>query len=124
MKALLIVTHGSRDPHSNAEVAALCDQILLDSENSFDLVRPAFLQFAEQDFFKQMDGLTEDGATEVVVLPLFIAAGSHVKKDIPDLVTAAAMRYPDIEIQVMPHLARFSGLARFIINSLTKNPRW
>jgi sirohydrochlorin cobaltochelatase len=42
----------------------------------------------------------DQGATEIVVVPIFMAAGSHVKKDLPRLAADAMDRHPGLAIEL------------------------
>jgi sirohydrochlorin ferrochelatase len=119
MKALLIVAHGSRKPDANAEIAALAASIAKIADSRFDLVRCAFLQLTDPLIPEVIASLAADGVDEIVVFPFFIAAGSHVKSDIPNLVAEARGHHPRITFRVAPHLGACEGIARFILAAVS-----
>jgi sirohydrochlorin cobaltochelatase len=116
MNALLIVAHGSRKQESNEEVMALVGQIEEMAEGVFDWVRCAFVQFATPSFDSQIEDLVKRGATTVVVFPHFLGSGSHVSKDIPELVKKAAEEHPGLRLRTTPHLGKISGVTGLIFN--------
>ncbi|MEJ2639557.1 MAG: CbiX/SirB N-terminal domain-containing protein [Desulfosarcinaceae bacterium] len=118
MKALLIAAHGSRQPAANAEIASLSESIAAIAGGGFDRVRCAFLQLTDPLIPDVIAELVAGGADEIVVFPFFIAAGSHVKSDIPDLVAEAREAYPEVVFRVAPHLGASEGIARFILNAV------
>jgi sirohydrochlorin ferrochelatase len=119
MKALLIAAHGSRQPAANDELAALADAIAKIAASHFDQVRCAFLQLAQPLIPKVISDLVADGADEIVVFPFFIAAGSHVKSDIPNLMAEARKLHPHISFRVAPHLGACDGIAKFILEAVS-----
>ena len=46
----------------------------------------------------------ERGAKRLAVVPLLLVSAGHAKRDIPQLVTAAAAQFPAATIEQMPHL--------------------
>lgn len=120
MVALLLVAHGSRRIESNQEVMNLASELEKISGDHFDSVQCAFIQFGEPSFQGKVDELVKMGANEIKVLPYFIAAGSHVQKDIPELIQIVKNKYPDIRLKIMKHFGSFSGILKFILDESLK----
>lgn len=118
MKALLIVAHGSRKKESNDEIAHLSEKIRTKAPDSFDLVSYAFIQFATPLVPDVIDQLVEDGAKEMIVMPFFIAAGSHVAQDIPQFIDKARKKYPDVTFSLTRHLGKFEGIIDLILSEV------
>lgn len=118
MKALLILAHGSRKKESNDEILALARELNERPGKPFDKVLCAFNQFSGPTAGEQIKVLAEQGVRDITVLPYFIAAGSHVVSDIPELVREAARTYPDIRFHVTPHLGAFKGIQNLILSEL------
>ncbi|MFC1889653.1 sirohydrochlorin chelatase [Thermodesulfobacteriota bacterium] len=91
-------------------------------ERSFRL-RCAFLQFTTPGFQAVVDGLAAEGVTRIVVFPHFIAAGSHVIRDIPALIEKAAEGNPGIEFRLTPHLGTFKGMKGLILEEIGRTIR-
>ena len=119
MKALLITAHGSRKQTSNAEVLDLVDAVGKMPENGFDRVTGAFIQYASPLFSAQVDVLAGKGASQIVVFPYFIAAGSHVRSDIPGLIEQARTKYPRIDFKLIPHIGGLKGIRAFLVNEIS-----
>lgn len=115
MKALLIAAHGSRKPAANAEIAALAAAIAEIAAGRFDRVESAFLQLSDPLIPEVIQRLVAAGADEIVVFPFFIAAGSHVRTDIPTIVDEACKAHPGVRFRVAPHLGALDGIAGFIL---------
>jgi len=121
MKALIITAHGSRLDESNKEVATLAEEVEALAEDHFDFVRCAFLQFTHPQFGTVVAGLAAEGVTQIVVFPYFIAAGSHVSRDIPTLIEKAARENPGIEFALTPHLGSVKGMKGFILEEVVQH---
>ncbi len=78
--AVIVVGHGSRLPY-NKEVITLNASRLKDM--GCGAVFPAFNEFDEPDLKEVFDGCLEGGYDEILVLPLFISLGDHLKNDVP-----------------------------------------
>ncbi len=120
MKSLLIVAHGSRREESNREIEALAHAIEKMTDNRFDSVAYAFIQFARPLFGEMIDTLAGKGAEKIVVFPLFIAAGSHVQNDIPEEIQKAKQRHPALDIRHTGHLGRLDAVKEVIMSEADK----
>ena len=78
--AIIVVGHGSRLPH-NKEIITLNASRLKDM--GFPNVFPAFNEFDEPDLKEVFDSCADGRFDEIIVLPLFISLGDHLKNDIP-----------------------------------------
>ncbi|MCF8093659.1 MAG: CbiX/SirB N-terminal domain-containing protein [Desulfotignum sp.] len=123
MKTLIVAAHGSRQRASAAEVAALAqkldDKVKTGGSHDIQQVVHAFLQFCEPSLETVIQELVENGVEEVVIFPFFISAGSHVQIDIPQVVTAARQRYPDVQFYITRHLGILDTIEDFILKEVT-----
>jgi len=118
MKALLIISHGSRRADSNNEVFRLTEELRTKSGATIPLVACAFLEIAEPKVQAAIDGLVADGATDILVFPHFLAAGTHVARDIPRELETAGARHPNLTFTLLPHLGALPGLSSLILKML------
>jgi sirohydrochlorin ferrochelatase len=117
MKSLLIIAHGSRRAASNEEVRQLAERVSGQSDSGFDEVSAAFLELAEPSIPDGLEACIQRGATEVIVFPYFLAAGRHVVEDIPQEIAPVVARYPEVRVQVAPHLGMATALPEIIIST-------
>ncbi len=117
MNALILLSHGSRMAGSNQEMADLAKRLGDLEDNPFAHVRFAFQQFARPDFAAVVDDLAGRGVSDITVLPLFLAAGSHVRTDVPEMIRSVGRRHAGLKIHIAPHLGATAGLARFLLDS-------
>ena len=101
-KALLIIAHGSRKKVSNIEIHQLASKISKESSR-FNFVKACFLEIAEPLIPDGILNCINEGASEILVFPYFLAAGRHVIEDIPGIIVDEQKKYPDIKIKSLPY---------------------
>jgi len=104
VKALLLIAHGSRREASNQEVRDLAKRLAEVARADFSAVVPAFLELAEPDIPTGVDLCVEAGATQVIAVPYFLAAGRHVVTDIPEELAKAQHRHPRLDLRQSDYL--------------------
>ncbi|MFC4504877.1 MULTISPECIES: sirohydrochlorin chelatase [Streptomyces] len=88
--ALVVVAHGSRDPRALRTVRALLDGV---REQRPGLpVHLGHIELNEPLLTDTLAGLDASGTTDAVLVPLLLARGYHVKRDIPEMAAAARVR--------------------------------
>ena len=118
MKSLLLVAHGSRVATSNDSVAALTDRLRPRLQSfGFETITHAFLELTAPSIPDGIRDLVSAGSNEVVVLPYFLAPGTHVIDDIPELMNEAREAYPAVSFTVMPHLGGVDGMVDLILET-------
>jgi len=120
LKALVITAHGSRKKESNDEIFKLAKKVAGLRTHDFDSVSAAFIQFTEPLLPDEIEKLAARGAEKILVFPYFIGAGSHVMRDIPDIIYDACEAYPDIWFSVTAHLGRLDGIENLIVDEVSK----
>lgn len=100
MKAILLVSHGSRSPRSRQENIELTE--LLKKKSGAAIAGHAFLEADTPSIPEGIDRCAAQGAREIVILLNFLNSGKHVLSDIPALVEEARKRHPGIQIRVTP----------------------
>ena len=97
---LLLFAHGARDPRwaePFEAVAARCR-----AERGANRVALAFLEFMAPDLVAAGHALVAQGCTAVEVVPLFLGAGGHVRKDIPVLMARLQAENPAVRFSLRP----------------------
>ena len=98
MKGILLFGHGARNPEWAQPFHRIRDAIL--ARDPATLVEPGFLELLRPTFDEGVDCLVRQGATEIMVVPIFMAAGSHVKKDLPQMAANAMDRHQGLLIEL------------------------
>ncbi|WP_084319161.1 precorrin-8X methylmutase [Deferrisoma camini] len=100
--AVLFLAHGSRSADANRFVLERVTETRARLPGW--TVEAAFLQLAQPGLDEALGRLAGAGAHRVAVVPLFLAPGNHVSRDLPARVRRAAARHPGLEVVVTPPL--------------------
>lgn len=96
-EAIVLFAHGSRDPEWAAPFRAL--KALVEARKPGAWVGLAFFEHIQPSLEAAIDAAAAARATRLLVVPLFLAPGGHVKRDLPALVAAARARHPALDIR-------------------------
>ena len=92
---LLLFAHGARDPRWALPFEDVARRI---RERAPDLsVELSFLEFMAPGLLEAGRKLAAFGCQRVDVVPLFLGAGGHVRKDLPALLLDLRARHPAVE---------------------------
>jgi sirohydrochlorin ferrochelatase len=116
---LLVVAHGSRRAASNEEVKAVVDRLRTAQGARFASTEAAFLELAEPSIEEGLALLAGRGARHIVVMPYFLAAGSHVTRDIPEIIDTFRAAHMDIRLSLKQHIGSADGMGRLILDMAT-----
>ena len=94
-RGLLLFAHGARDPAWARPFEAIARR--LREEAPGIAVSLAYLEFMSPGLVDAGTALVQAGCERVDVLPLFLGAGGHVRKDLPRLVEALRQAHPGVE---------------------------
>lgn len=81
--ASILLAHGSSDPHWLAPFEQLLERIRTRLDNPQARAELAYMELAEPSLQSQVRRLADEGHGHIDVLPLFFAAGRHLRKDVP-----------------------------------------
>lgn len=110
MKGILLFGHGARNPEWAQPFQRIRDAILACEPEA--LVEPGFLELMRPGFDEGIECLVRQGATAIVVVPIFMAAGSHVKKDLPRMAAHAMDRHVGLVIELAPPVGEAESVLR------------
>lgn len=94
-RGLLLFAHGARDPNWALPFEAVVERIRGSAPEV--AVALAYLDFMTPGIVEAGDSLAAAGCTRVEVLPLFLGAGGHVRKDLPLLVERLRQAHPAVQ---------------------------
>lgn len=106
--ALILFAHGARDPRWAGPFEAVATQVR--SERADVPVALAFLEFMSPTLAEAGAALAEAGARSVAVLPLFLGAGGHVRKDLPLLLDALRAAHPATRFTLAPAIGEVASV--------------
>ena len=93
--ALILFAHGARDPEWANPMRRV--QAAVRSRQPGVPVELAFLEFMALTLPDCIAGLLADGVGKIVVMPMFIARGGHLKRDVPEMLAALRLAHPQVE---------------------------
>jgi sirohydrochlorin cobaltochelatase len=91
-QGLLLFAHGARDPSWARPFEAVTEAVRRARPQL--PVRLAFLELMAPDLPTAAAELAEEGCDAVTVLPLFLGAGGHVRRDLPLLLDRVRAAHP------------------------------
>lgn len=92
--ALILFAHGARDARWAMPFEAVASAV---RQHRPDLaVSLAYLEFMSPSLIDAAETAVAQGARRVQVVPLFLGAGGHVRKDLPVLMETLAARHPAV----------------------------
>jgi sirohydrochlorin cobaltochelatase len=112
--AIILFAHGARDPAWSRPFEAVAERLRAlqpDAE-----VRLAYLEFMSPSLVEAGQELVQSGAAEIRIVPMFLGAGGHVRKDLPRLLAALQQQHP----QVTWNLQGTIGEAPSVIEALAR----
>ncbi len=112
-EAIILFAHGARDAQWAAPFGVIQKQ--LQAARPDVQIEVAFLEFMEPSLESAVAQSAARGVRRIVLVPLFMGQGGHLKRDLPLLVEEMRRRQPRIEFQVMPAI----GDAPEILQAIT-----
>jgi len=117
--ALVLFAHGARDSQWSEPFRALQNAV---SSRRPDLtVVLAFLEIMEPTLGDCVTRLAGDGHQRIVIAPLFLAQGGHLKKDLPRLLQGLSAKHPAADISVLPPIGEVTELLNAIAEWLVSS---
>lgn len=98
MKAVILFGHGARNPEW-AEPFHRIRAAMLARAPAVP-VALGFLELMQPSLEQAIDDLVRNGADDIAIVPIFMAAGSHVKKDLPRMAADAMARHAGVRIGI------------------------
>jgi len=118
---LLLFAHGARD----AQWALPFEQVAqaVRAARPAQPVRLAFLEFMAPDIRTAATELAAAGCLQIDVLPLFLGAGGHVRKDLPPLLDELRARHGGVAFTLHPAVGETAALIAAMADIALALPR-
>src|SRR5258708_23288282 len=111
--ALLLIAHGRRQPEANADLHHLAEAL---RQRGYANVVASFLELAEPDIDAGGARCVEGGATTVVLVPYFLSAGIHVRRDLAAARARLEARFAQVAFHLAEPLGRHPLLAEGVVD--------
>jgi sirohydrochlorin cobaltochelatase len=108
MRGLLLFAHGARDPNWARPFEAVLQVVRERAPETHSVL--SFLEFMTPGIAEAGRQLAQDGCEQVEIVPLFLGAGGHVRKDLPLLVDELRAEHPNIVWTVRPAVGEAPGV--------------
>jgi sirohydrochlorin ferrochelatase len=95
---IVLVDHGSKRAAANDQLDELV--VLFKKVTGAPIVEPAHMELAAPTIEDAMAACIDQGATEIVIHPYFLAPGRHSTEDIPRMAAEAAAQHGNIPFRV------------------------
>ena len=113
-KAIVLFAHGSRDPLWHKPMEAVAAQIAVQAPDT--PVACAYLELSTPDLPTVVDQLVTSGATSISIVPMFFGVGRHAREDLPALVTALRLKFPDLAFTLNAAVGENAKLVQLLAN--------
>ena len=97
--ALILFAHGARDPEWARPMQRVREAIL--AAQPAVRVELAFLEFMSPGLGESVDALAAEAYERVIILPMFIAQGGHLQRELPEMVAALRQEHSSLELVLM-----------------------
>ena len=117
--ALVLFAHGARDAQWSEPFRAM--QSAVAGKRPDLTVELAFLEIMQPSLGDCVARLAGDGHGRIVIAPLFLAQGGHLKKDLPRLLKDLGAKHPESDISVLPSIGEvtelLNAISEWLVNS-------
>jgi sirohydrochlorin ferrochelatase len=110
--ALLLIAHGSRQEEANADLHHVAAALRARGEA---IVKASFLELAEPDIEEAGRRCVSQGAERVILVPYFLSAGVHVRRDLSAARARLAERFPAVDVRLAEPLGRHPLLLDVVV---------
>ena len=115
----MLFAHGARDAQWCEPFRAM--QKAVAGRRPDLTVELAFLEIMQPSLADCVARLAGDGHARIVIAPLFLAQGGHLKKDLPRLLKDLGARHPAAELSVLPPIGEvtelLNAISEWLVNS-------
>ena len=108
-RGIVLFGHGARDPEWAGPMKRVAARIAARSPET--PVGVAFMEFLTPTLNEAVDALAASGVERITVVPVFLAQGGHLKRDVPLLVAEAAARHPALSVTQVLAAGESDGVA-------------
>ncbi|MFT3850502.1 MAG: CbiX/SirB N-terminal domain-containing protein [Propionivibrio sp.] len=108
--ALILFAHGSRDPEWALPLKRVRAAVIAEAP---DLrIELAFLEFLAPSLQDCVSTMVSEGFDRIVVVPMFIAQGGHLKNDLPLIIDELRARFPNVAFEMPGPVGEAEGVVQ------------
>ncbi|WP_170834752.1 sirohydrochlorin chelatase [Natronincola peptidivorans] len=113
-KALFVLAHGSKAKEADETVEAIVEMLKAKDIEEFPFIGYGSLQISTPSFEEGIEDLVKKGVEEIVIVPMFLFKGNHIKLDIPEELEKLEKKYPQIRFVMGKHIGADSRIADIV----------
>lgn len=94
--AVLLVLHGTQDPTGLGQAKTFCNHLSIALQEWRGMavrIYPSFLELVEPSVEQTLVHILQAGFKDIVVVPVMLLTGNHVRRDIPELIDGCVRRH-------------------------------
>lgn len=120
MQAIILFAHGARDARWAEPFQRLRQQVQQQLQSATPQNAPlvrvelAFLEFMQPGLPELITQLVAQDVLEISLVPVFLAQGGHVLRDLPLMLDALQAQFPALRISVAKAIGEDEGVMRAI----------
>ena len=108
--ALILFAHGARDPEWASPMRRVCAAVHAQAPEL--RVELAFLEFMTPTLRDCAQVLLAENYRRLIVLPMFIAQGGHLKHDLPQLISELREQNPQVSFELAGAVGEAESVAQ------------
>jgi sirohydrochlorin cobaltochelatase len=116
--AIILFAHGARDPEWASPLRRV--QAAIRQQAGEVPVELAFLEFMTPTLPECAAALVAGGAENILVVPMFIAQGGHLKRDVPEMLTRLRSTHPEARFSLSGAIGEEAVVIRAMADAALK----
>lgn len=113
---IVLLSHGSRSPEAQVTVQELLEMVK--EKSQYYYVGGAALQFNQPDLPAALAEAVSAGSERIIVAPVFLYMGLHMKEDIPEILAEERKKYPQVAIVMTRNIGADIKLADIVLERI------
>ncbi len=118
MKGILILAHGSRVQETQDTINTVVSFVREDITDT--PIEVAFMEFCDVNIEKGIENLVNKGVTEIKAVPYFLFDGIHILEDIPNEISEALKKHPNVTVTMTKTMGADRRLAEILIERISE----
>ncbi len=114
-RSIILFAHGARDPEWARPFERLRASLVARSPST--PVALAYLEFMQPDLAGAVTAQAAAGATSIDIVPVFMAQGAHLKRDLPKLLEGLGASHPAVTFRLQPPV----GEAQAVLDAIASH---
>ncbi|WP_410985172.1 sirohydrochlorin chelatase [Bacillus cereus] len=116
MKGIVYIGHGSRLQEGNEQFIHFVRSVI--KERSESIQKIGFLELTTPTVQDAIVEAIQDGATEVLIVPVLLFAAAHYKRDVPFEIKKIKKLYPHITFSVVPPFSTHPLMIELVVKRI------